>query len=270
MPAEQTEAKPITLRSTNDQEAGRFYASVLRALNDDHVPFLVAGTYALERHTGVTRPTKDLDLFIREEDWPKIVAGLERRGMRTELAFSHWLGKAHDLDGTFVDFVFAGGNGLGRVDYDWFPPALEGFVHGVPVRFCAAEELIWSKAFLMERERFDGADVLHLLRARAATLDWERLLWRFGPHWLVLLAHLVLFDFVYPAERDVIPPWVKQELMTRYQALKPSDDRRCAGPLLSRSQYLVDIAELGYDDTRVVNRHMTAEQVAAWTPPSEA
>ena len=47
MPAEQTEAKPLTLRSTNDQEAGRFYASVLRALNDDHVPFLVAGTYAL-------------------------------------------------------------------------------------------------------------------------------------------------------------------------------------------------------------------------------
>ena len=53
----------------------------------------------------------------------------------------------------------------------------------------------------MERERYDGADIAHLLRARADQLAWRRLLRRFGPHWRVLLGHLVLFGFVYPGER---------------------------------------------------------------------
>ena len=60
------------------------------------------------------------------------------------------------------------------------------------------EEMIWSKAFLMERERFDGADVPHLMRARQQRSNWPRLLPRFGEHWRVLLAHLVLFPYVYP------------------------------------------------------------------------
>ena len=69
---------------------------------------------------------------------------------------------------------------------------------GFPVRLMPIEEMIWSKAFLMERERFDGADVLHLVRARQKEINWPRLLSRFGEHWRVLLAHLVLFPYVYP------------------------------------------------------------------------
>ena len=61
----------------------------------------------------------------------------------------------------------------------------------VPVRLIPAEEMIWSKAFVMERERYDGADVAHILRACAETLDWPRLLQRFDGHWRVLLQHLV-------------------------------------------------------------------------------
>ena len=60
----------------------------------------------------------------------------------------------------------------------------------------------------MERERYDGADVAHLLRAHGDRLDWPRLLRRFGPHWRVLLSHLVLFGFIYPGERALVPAWV--------------------------------------------------------------
>jgi len=48
----------------------------------------------------------------------------------------------------------------------------------------------------MERERYDGADIAHILRARAADLDWERLLERFAGHWHVLLSHLILFEYL--------------------------------------------------------------------------
>ena len=66
---------------------------------------------------------------------------------------------------------------------------MNGSAHGVPsvvlevpVHLAAAEEMIWSKAFVMERERYDGADILHILRKSAREVDWVRLLRRFGPH----------------------------------------------------------------------------------------
>ena len=52
------------------------------------------------------------------------------------------------------------------------------------------EEMIWSKAFVQERERYDGADVIHLLRELGPTLDWPRLLMRFGDRWRVLLSFI--------------------------------------------------------------------------------
>src|SRR5207302_251148 len=85
---------------------------------------------------------------------------------------------------------------LAVVNDAWFEHAVAGEALGRRVRLVPPEEMIWQKAYIMERERFDGADVLHLLRARGRRLDWPRLLARFGPHWRVLLSHLVLFGFV--------------------------------------------------------------------------
>jgi hypothetical protein len=253
------------LHSTDDETAGLFYGGILRALNEDGIPFLLAGTYAFERHAGYSRGTKDLDLFILESDWPRVVDAMARIGVPAALTFSHWLGKAGSED-RFVDFVFAGGNGRVRVTPDWFTHAHPAMVKGEPVLICAAEELIWSKSFVMERERYDGADVLHAIRMSGATLDWERLLQRFGAEWPVLLSHLILFEFVYPDVADTIPSWVKEELIARYRAPKEPADRVCRGPLLSRSQYLVDITEWGYRDPRLVPEgNMTHEEIAVWT-----
>src|SRR5215475_4294406 len=48
-----------------------------------------------------------------------------------------------------------------------------------------------SKSYVMERERYDGADIVHLLHACSAQFDWHRLLERFGAHWRVLLNYLI-------------------------------------------------------------------------------
>ena len=68
--------------------------------------------------------------------------------------------------------------------------------------------MIWTKAFVMERERFDGADVCHLIHAQGPAVDWRRLVARFGPHWRVLLGHLVFYTFAFPRDRDAVPRWV--------------------------------------------------------------
>src|SRR5262249_35122764 len=151
----------------------------------------------------------------------------------------------------------------------WFTHAVAGAVFGVPMQLCPAEEMLWSKAYIMERERYDGGDIVHLLRACGASLDWPRLLQRFGPHWRVLLCYLFLFGFIYPAEQPRLPAWVLQELLQRLQDelhASPTLEHVCQGTLLSRAQYRVDIAEWGYHDARLMPMGcMTAADIAHWT-----
>jgi hypothetical protein len=129
--------------------------------------------------------------------------------------------------------------------------------------------MIWSKAYLMERERYDGADVAHLIRGTRGKLDWARLVARFGDQWRVLLAHLTLFGFIYPGERDAVPGWVMRELGARLaaeDAAEVPDPRLCRGTLLSREQYAVDLQAWHYADARVrPHGPLTPEDAAAWT-----
>jgi hypothetical protein len=121
----------------------------------------------------------------------------------------------------------------------------------------------------MERERFDGADVSHLILALGEQLDWERLLDRFGAHWRVLLSHLILFGFIFPSARSRVPDWVMQDLLRRLQSelesAEPADPV-CYGTLLSWSQYLGDVLGGTFRDARIrPYGTMTAEEVARWT-----
>jgi hypothetical protein len=126
--------------------------------------------------------------------------------------------------------------------------------------------MLWSKAFIQERERFDGADVLHLIRELGSELDWERLLVRFGDHWPVLFSHIVLYRYVYPDRRAQVPEWVVDELSRRFAELRPESGAVCRGPLLSREQYLYDVDQLGYDDGRVIpHGAMTRAEIEIWT-----
>ena len=246
-------------------ESVELYQTVLAALHDGGIPFLVGGTFAMERLAGIARQTKDLDLFVRRGDWPRIAAALDQAGVTTEMTFAHWLGKAI-VGSQFVDLIFANGNGIARVDEEWITRGTPGIVLGFPVQICAAEEMIWSKSFVMERERYDGADVLHILRHSAREIDWTRLLRRFDDHGAVLLSHLVLFGYVYPDAAASIPDWVIDSLWSRRVVATPDADRVCRGTLLSRTQYLVDVHGWGYTDARLEpGGPMTEDQVAAWT-----
>ena len=104
----------------------------------------------------------------------------------------------------------------------------------------------------MERERFDGADVNHLLRAVGPKLSWDRLLSRFDRYWEVLLAQLMLFRFAYPSDRDIVPDWVMTDLLSRtVETLKTGAGRSgCAGGYLSRVNYRLDIDRWGYASGR--------------------
>jgi len=248
-----------------------FYRRALRALEGAGIPFLIGGTFAHACYTGIRRPTKDLDLFIRRQDYERIAELMQQHGWRTELRFPHWLAKVYD-GAEFIDLIFNSGNGVTPVDERWFRGNRRAEILGVPVLVANAEDNLLSKAFIMERERYDGGDIAHLLQAKAETLDWPSLLERFGTHWRVLLAHLVLFGYIYPGERHRIPGGVLAQLMGRLadEAREPAGDKVCAGTLLSREQFLHDVEQLGYVDGRLTPASsMTPQDVATWTEDIE-
>lgn len=256
----------------NDQselnETEAFYSRTLKTLLAAEIPFLVGGAFAFRQHTEIVRDTKDLDIFIRRRDCRRALRALSDAGYHADLTFPHWLAKAFSGE-HFVDLIFRSGNGLAEVDESWFDRAVDGEILGIACKLCPAEEIIWTKALIMERERYDGADVAHLLHALAEQIDWSRLLALFGPYWRPLLSHLILFGFIYPAERERIPRAVMDELLGRLQSdlsSPPPDTKLCQGTLLSREQYLIDIEKWGYQDARLKpHGNMTPEDMAHWT-----
>lgn len=255
-----------------DGETRAFYCDAIEVMNRAGVPFLVGGAYAFSLYTGIERHTKDFDLFVLPVDCERALRAFSEAGYQTELPYPHWLGKAFCKD-AFVDLIYSSGNGVATVDPLWFRYASAGALFDLPVRAIPVEEMIWSKAFVQERERYDGADVMHLLRARGAEMDWRRLVARFGSHWRVLLSFLALFGFVYPDERNVIPRETLDDLLGRLTIERdepPPHTHICQGTLLSREQYLVDVERWGYTDGRELPRGpMSAQDISIWTQAIE-
>jgi len=249
-----------TKRRLND-----FYLRSMAVLRDADVPFLIGGAYVMEMCANVSRRRKDFDLYVRPYHVDAALGALAHAGFNTEVTSPHWLAKArHGRD--YVDLIFRAGNGLCEVDDSWFARAHDDELLGLPVKLCAPEEMIWMKAYIMERERFDGADIAHLLVSCGDKLDWPHLVRRFGPDWRVLLSHLVLFGYIYPSEQGRIPRSVMDELIERLRKESPGQGRVCRGTLLSRKQYLVDVGKWGFRDARLEKRvHMDSEDIAQWT-----
>src|SRR4051794_18581006 len=125
------ELAPVEL----DPRTRAFYVRSLAVLNESRVPFLVGGAYALAKHAGIERHTKDLDVFIRRDDRDRILEALGSAGYRTEVTYPHWLAKARGEDG-FVDVIYSSGNAVAEVDELWFSHASDGQILGVPVKLC--------------------------------------------------------------------------------------------------------------------------------------
>lgn len=250
------------VQRAHDERAAR--AGALRALSKARVPFLVAGAYAYFEYTGTRRETKDLDLCLLESDLARAFDALEGAGFHTELLDPRWLGKAYVGD-QYVDLIFSSGNGVTRVDELWFLYAKRAVILGQGCKLVPVEEMIWSKAFVNERERYDGADVNHLIYACGAEVDWARLIDRFASNWEVLFAHLVLYRFAYPSARSKIPSWVIDELCARIQGERDDHPERiCRGHLIS-GQYQGD-----YDLRGFVREHAALGKLAEATPPNVA
>ncbi|HVL73264.1 MAG TPA: hypothetical protein VM434_15465 [Beijerinckiaceae bacterium] len=246
VPAFDARAEPTLV----DPHAEAFFAESIRELTKLGVPFLLAGTYAVSAYTGISRTTKDLDIFTKAGDCTRILAHFQKLGHQVEMEDERWLGKVY-RGKHFFDVIFASSNGTMPVGDAWFENARQIEVFGLPVRIVGPTELVWSKCFIQLRHRYDGADVAHTILRAHEDIDWRRLLSYMEVHWEVLLTHLINFRWIYPTERDCIPRWLMDELLDRLRNqldLPPPQMKVCRGRMFSRVDYEIDVKEWGFAD----------------------
>lgn len=232
----------------NQNNAEDFYKEALQLLKEHDLPVLVGGAFALHHYTGIYRDTKDLDLFCKAEDYPRILKQLSEQGYKAQVADPRWLAKAFKGD-FFIDLIFGTANNLCPVDNSWLEHGVEGKLFGVSTRLISAEDMLWSKIYVQNRERYDGADINHLILRYGKHLDWKRIMARLEHHWHLLLAQLLNFQFVYPSDKDIIPAWLFENLLdlaSKQFELPTPEIKVCLGPLIDHTQYQIDITEWNY------------------------
>ncbi|HBI20620.1 MULTISPECIES: nucleotidyltransferase family protein [unclassified Brevundimonas] len=231
-------------------DALAFYAESLGLLKESGIPFLLSGTYAVTAYTGIRRPTKDLDVFCKPGDYPRILAFFQKHGYRTDVEDERWIAKVWKDEKHFFDVIFAMSNGTIAVSDSWFSED-RITVYGHQVQITPPTALILSKVFIQDRYRYDGADVNHVILKQSDAIDWKSLLDQMDLYWEVLAAHLLNFRFAYPTERDRIPRWLMEELVERLTAqidLPAPRVKVCRGRLFSPRDYVADVAEWGFGD----------------------
>jgi hypothetical protein len=253
--AEQADTIPESLPLTSSvppelpegQEA--LARKVLAALERQRIPYAVAGAYALLEHTGICRTTKDLDVFLTSKNWYAALSCLRQQGFQSEICDPVWLAKVH-RDNYFVDLITGMSNAVFTVDDSWIRNSQPASVLGIQTRVLAPEELLVSKLFVTRRERFDGADIVHIIYGTAGNLDWGRILHLTGEHWEMLLWALVLFRYVYPAQTHFVPVVLWQDLLGRFLklVLQPDGQGKFRGSLIDDNMFAIDVKEWGLDD----------------------
>ena len=174
-------SNPAASASSRRRVHAQFYLRTMQALQTARMlPFSSAAATRSRHYTGIDRNTKDFDIFVRRDDYDRIMAALAAAGCRDRADLSS-LARQSQLRARLCRCHLQLGQRHRRSSMTRGSSTPRAALSSAcRCRLCPVEEMIWSKAFIMERERYDGADIMHLLLACAEALDWARLLSRFG------------------------------------------------------------------------------------------
>lgn len=196
------------------EEQWSVYKQVMREARNRNVPFAVGGGLAAMTYAGQWRNTKDIDLYVLPRDREKMVAIVTEIGLADyyeKLPYDRaWIYRSY-RDDTIVDIMWAMANQRAQVD--------EGWLNGPEVdtgeerfRLLAPEEELWSKLYIIQRDRCDWPDAANLLYGVGPELDWRRLLARVADDGGLLAGLLNVFAWLCPERARELPRWLWAEL----------------------------------------------------------
>lgn len=242
---------PITASQPPAFEADQrhFFAEVLKALNDSEVPYAVSGAFALHHCTGIWRGLKDLDVCLPAAAVAPAGDLAKQRGFFFEPLDPVWIAKIR-CGKLYVDLITGMSNGVLAVNPSWIDRARSVNILGIQTRVLAPEELLASKLFIARRDRFDGADVAHIIFRTGDRLDWDRILSLVGEHWELLLWSLIFFRYAYPGYSCAVPAPVWRSLLGKFQeqVRQPALTLPFRGSLIDDRAFAIDVNDWKLDD----------------------
>jgi hypothetical protein len=206
----------IDLSALAPAEHWPVYKRVLETANERGIPYAFGGAIGVGVYTNRWRKTKDLDLYVTPEDGHRMVqvfcdCGLDDYYEKATYD-RRWIYRGY-ADDCIVDAIWAMANMRARVDRRWVTRGPRFRTpDGISFHVLPPEELIWSKLYVMQRERCDWPDVLNIMYATARTLDWRHLIERVEDDLPLLRGVLTIFAWMCPAGLDSIPQDVRTKL----------------------------------------------------------
>ena len=217
------------------ERSEKFYGLVLGHLRRSNLPFMVGGSYALMHYMGTKKTVKDLDIVCRPVDASKILKSAKQAGLKTEFTYKAWLGKIFN-EKDYIDVIFRTSNKRIEVQKDWFKYGRSHILFGEEVLMLSPEDVIVNKMYVFGRDCYHGHDIYKLVHKMGSGLDWKRIWRAIKKDWQILEAHIILFDFVFPQDREKIPQWLRSEVkICKGSKIKRKEKFR--GDLLSLVDY---------------------------------
>lgn len=183
------------------------YADFIKAASERGVPFVVGGGLAVSALAAYVRNTKDMDLFVLEKDSRELIEISKELGFEeyTEVTYDPTWSYRCSRDGYIIDFLWRMLNGKASVNETWVTKGWDLTVRGVPFKLIPVEELVLAKLYILRRDRSDWPDILSLLYAHGAGLDWERLFTALGEDRQVLGSVVSLLSWLCPGRSSRFP-----------------------------------------------------------------
>jgi hypothetical protein len=189
-------------------EQWEVYRRVIREARALGVRFAFGGAFATACYTGQLRNTKDFDFYILPADLDAMKRAMSIAGLQDyyeQLSYDRsWIYRASRED-IIVDAIWAMANHRTVVDERWVTDGPEVTIRGEPLRAIPVEELIWSKLYVLQRERCDWGDVFNLMEAQAEAMRWNHLVDRMGEDIPLLAGALAVFSWLAPHRVSSIP-----------------------------------------------------------------
>ena len=205
------------------------------------VRFLVGGGFGLASYTGRWRNTKDIDFYILPSDRERAMQSLTEAGfadLYDSLPYDRgWIYRS-TRGGIIIDIIWSMANRRAEVDPVWFQNAKSLLVRDEMIELVPAEELLWCKLYVFQRDHCDWTDVLNLTYAVGPQIDWDRVLRRLEDDVPVLRALLTLFGWLSPSRWAKLPQKIREQLeLHQPQDVSPEEEQARIRLLDSRAWF---------------------------------
>jgi len=223
---------PDDLRQFIPEADWPVYRAVLERAAARGLRFAMSGGFTASFYTAMWRNTKDMDLCVLPNEREAMLEVTREAGLHDlydEAPYDRrWIYRSTH-DGIIVDIIWRLANMAGDVDDAWLDEGPQISLHDQKVRLVPPEEMIWSKIHVVQRERCDWTDIMNMLYATGAALDWRRLIERLASEERLLGSVLLLFSWVAPGRARKFPEWIWDRLgLVRPPAGPERDDERIA------------------------------------------